>query len=218
MTPTSSHLVNIFNWKERKKWEYNTQLCHYVSKLYRRHSELQNANHLKCFKKIEKKNSNYDWIEHNSRVNCCFYWTKLMNLIKLLSLYSWLLHTVSNAFRSQMVSSFEKHTPDTYLLLFINFIYFESKCHFHVKIFSPGIGLIFSFTYPLSVIELMRTIECATLWKLILVYCFRRFFLKTVRVCARVFSITVAWTSTNPGCTSGRPIKENSSPPTRRTC
>lgn len=106
---------------------------------------------------------------------------------------------------------------------FLSTIFIQTKkhiihLHFHWKIFCPGIGLRFSFTFPFSVIELMRTIERADRWNLIFMYCFLRFFLKTVRVCASVFSMTVACTSTNPGCTSGRPISENSSPPTSSTC
>lgn len=54
-------------------------------------------------------------------------------------------------------------------------------------------------------------------WKLNRTYCFLRFFLKCMRVCVKVFSITVACTSTKPGCTRGRPIKEKSFPPASST-
>lgn len=63
----------------------------------------------------------------------------------------------------------------------------------------------------------MRIIDWAERWNLIRMYCFRRFFLNVVLVCAMVFSTTVAWTSTTFGCTKGRPVSVKLSLPTSST-
>lgn len=76
------------------------------------------------------------------------------------------------------------------------------------------------FSWSMSLvtsIELMRIIVSDDRWNLMFIYCFFGFFLKTVRVCAMAFSITVAWTSTKLGWTSGLPINVKSSPPATRT-
>lgn len=65
--------------------------------------------------------------------------------------------------------------------------------------------------------ELILIIVVGDLWKLIRWNCFLLFFLKCVFVWVRLFSITVAWTSTSSFCTIGRPIKEKSLDPTTRT-